>query len=867
MSRKYFIFLLLIFFFTKGFSQSDSIQKKSAFISDVEFNDSVFVSINPHYDSISGFHQMIAGKNYRKAWATPVHLKVFRINSEMGGFKIKRLGGGRQTKSLKLLDKNGNEWTLRTVDKDVEGALPQALKGTVAQSIVQDMISAQAPFGALVIPGIAEAANVIHTNPKYYFVPDDPDLGEYQNIFANKVCLLEEENPVVEETKTKSTEDVIDKLIKDSKNHLDQESVLRARLLDMLIGDWDRHFDQWKFGSRDTGEGKLYFPIPRDRDQAFFNSNGIMAKMLSFYAFRYLQGFKSDFPSIKWFNWEERDFDRIFMNNLDEEKWQKIIKQFQQNVNDSVIEQSVKKLPPEIYALDGAEIIEKLKNRRDLLLEDGMSYYRFLSKEVNVVGSNKNEFFRVSNHEKGLEVKVFKRKKNNDSSTVIFSRIFDPKVTKVINLYGLDGDDIFYVDSNVASRIKLRIIGGKGNDTFNIKGDIRNKIYDNYSEKNFVQNENSTRNKMSNSPDVNQYSDTGFKYNTYIPLIDLGYNVEDKLLAGFSITSKTYGFRKAPFSTYQKFSALFGFNQKAYQLKYFGEFNQVIGSKDIVVNAAFFNPVLNSFYGLGNLSENDQSKPYTFYHVRYKYVQGEVLLRKRYFNDRLQFYIGTTYFHYWNQLADNKNKILGYPSLIGLDSASIYSGKSYVGGKFAIVVNNINNKLLPTKGVAWNTELTSLFGTNNNSHPITKLTSELSVYTSFRVPAKVVVVLGLGAGHIFTDNYEYFQALSFGSNNFLRGFRKNRFSGQTLLYQTTELRIKLFESRLYLLPGSVGLIGFNEVGRVWVKNESSDAWHNDFGGGIYYSPFNLSLISFTVAHSKEDDLFNFSISTKFNLNF
>ncbi|MEO6894904.1 MAG: metallophosphoesterase [Ginsengibacter sp.] len=831
------------------------------------FKDSVIVAVNSRYDNISGLQRRFAGKNYRKEWAKPVHLKIFRINQEMGGFTIKKLGGGHQTKSLKLLNKDGSGWTLRTVDKDVEGALPQALKGTVAQYIVQDMISAQAPYGALVIPGIAEAANVIHTNPKYFFVPDDPALGQYRNIFANKVCLLEPENPVEEQTSTMSTEKVIDKVIKDGKSHEDQEAVLRSRLLDMVIGDWDRHFDQWKFGTADTGIGKLYFPIPRDRDQAFFNSNGLLMKVLSFYAFRYLQGFKSNYPSIKWFNWEERDFDRIFMNNLDKEKWEEIINQFQKNVTDSVIEQAVKSLPPEIYTLDGAEIAKKLENRRDFLTDKGIAYYRFLSKEVNVVGSDKNEFFRVSNNDKGLAIKVFKIKKHKDTSELMYHRTFDPKVTKYINLYGLHGSDIFYVDSNVTSKIRLRIVGGKGKDTFNINGNIRNKIYDYYSGKNFIEHSNRTRNKISTAPHVNDYSATGFNYNTYVPLIDLGYNVEDKLLAGFSISSKTYGFRKEPFSTQQKFSALFGLNQKAYQLKYSGEFNQVIGNKDLVIHSAFFNPVLNSFYGLGNLSENDKSLPYTFYHVRYKYVQGEVLLRKRYFNDLLQFYAGPTYFHYWNNIADNENKILSHPSLIGLDSTSIYSGKSYVGGKFEIVVDNINNKLLPTRGVIWRTELTSLFGTNSNSHQITKLTSGLTVYASLTDPAKVVAVLGLGAGHIFTDKYEYFQALTLGANNFLRGFRKNRFSGQTLLYQTTELRIKLFESGSYVLPGAVGLIGFNEVGRVWVKNENSHSWHDDFGGGIYYSPYNLSLISATLAHSKEDNLFNFSISTKFNLTF
>ena len=834
----------------------------------VHFMDSVTVAINKKYNQVSGMHTMIAGKNYRKEWAQPVHLKVFQINKEMGGFKIKSLGGGRQTKSLRIVDKDGREWTLRTVDKDPEGAVPEALKGSIAQSIVQDMISAQAPYGALVIPPIAEAANVIHASPKYYFVPDDPALGEYRNVFANKVCLLELVNPAEEDEDTKSTAKVIDKMISDSKNHVDQEAVLRSRLLDMVIGDWDRHFDQWKFGTNDTGVGKLYYPIPKDRDQAFFNSNGLLARAISLAALPYLQGFKKDYPDIKWFNWEERDFDRIFMNNLDGEKWKKIISRFQEDVSDSIVQESVQRLPPEIYALDGNEIAVKLKKRRDLLTKKGMVYYRFLSREVNIVGSNKNEYFRVSNSPKGLEVKVFKRKKDNDSSTVMYDRVFDPKVTKFINFYGLNGDDMFMVDPKADSKIKLRIIGGKGKDTFNINGNVRNKIYDYSPDSNFIQNGNRTRNEMSTSPYVNRYAITSFKYNSYrVPMLNLGYNVEDQLLVGLGFSLKTFGFRKEPYSTYQKLSTLYSFSSKAYQVRYSGEFNQLMHNNDLLVNAVFFNPVLNNFYGLGNLSENDKNLPREFYYVRYKYVQAEVLVRKKYFHNLLQFYLGPTYFNYWNRYQDNKNKILAHPSQTGLDSASIFNKKSYFGGKFAIVINNLNSELLPTRGVIWNTELTSMFGMNDNSHKISKFTSDLAVYASLRAPAKLVAVLRVGGGHIFNNNYEYFQALTLGNNNYLRGYRKNRFSGQSLLYQTTELRVKLFESRSYIVPGAVGLIGFYEVGRVWIKDETSKRWHNDFGGGFYYSPYNFAIVSATVAHSAEDNLFNFSIGTKFNITF
>ncbi len=832
------------------------------------FQDSVTVAVNKHYDKISGFHTLISGKNYRREWATPVHLKVFRIDKERGGFTIKDIGGGRQTKSLKLEDKNGKEWSLRTVDKDPEGAVPEALKGTIAQKIVQDMTSAQHPYGALVIPPLAGAVDVIHSDPQYYFVPDDPALGIYRHLFANKVCLLEERDPTPDGTDTKSTAKVITKITEDSKNHIDQEAVLRARLLDMVIGDWDRHFDQWKFGTNDTGTGKLYYPIPRDRDQAFFNSNGLLVRALSLAALPYLQGFKKHYPDINWFNWEERDFDRIFMNNLDAEKWKRIITKFQKDVNDKVIQEAVKKLPPEIYALDSKIITKKLKGRRDLLTTKGMRYYRFLSKEVNIVGSNKNEYFSIANADKGLHVKVFKRKKETDSSSLMYDRTFKDKDTKFINFYGLNGDDIFMVDTNVHSKIKLRIIGGQGNDTFRINGNIRNKVYDYLPGKNELQKGSRTKNEMTSSAYVNEYDPTSYKYNIYrLPLLNLGYNQEDKLLVGIGYSLKTYAFRKDPFATHQRINTLYSFSSKAYQIRYSGEFNQLMHNNDLVISAEFVNPVLNNYFGSGNTTIKDNNKPLEFYQVRYKYVKAEVLLRKKYFNNLLQFYVGPAYFHYWNKYRDNQNKILGHPSLIGLDSLSIYQGKSYVGGKFVMTINNLNSELLPSRGIVWNTELSSMYGTNENSNNISKISSDMTVYASLREPAKLIAVLGFGGAHIFNRDYEYFQALTLGANNYLRGFRKNRFSGQSLLYQTTELRIKLFESRSYIVPGAVGLVVFNELGRVWVKNETSHKWHHDYGGGFYYSPYNFAIVSATIAHSPEENLLNLSIGTKFNLNF
>ena len=235
-------------------------------------------------------------KNYRKEWSTPITLKVFNIRKEKGGLTIESLGGGKQTKSLRLIDKTGKEWTLRSIDKDPEKAIPENLRHTLAQDIVQYLVSASYPYAPYIVPGLSQATGVLSTHPTFFFVPDDPAFRIYQPMFKKTVCILEEENQQQMLRIYKTTAKVINKLIDDHDNHVDEFAYLKARLLDNIIGDWDRHFDQWKWGTADTGKGKLYYPIPRDRDQAFFNSDGLLINYLAKNQYKYLQGFKKKFP-------------------------------------------------------------------------------------------------------------------------------------------------------------------------------------------------------------------------------------------------------------------------------------------------------------------------------------------------------------------------------------------------------------------------------------------------------------------------------------------------------------------------------------------------------------------------------------------
>ena len=335
---------------------------------EIVFKDSAVISASDQYKKASGFKRAFAGNNYRKEWSTPITLKVFNIRREKGGLTIESLGGGKHTKSLRLIDKNKKEWTLRSVDKDPEKAIPENLRHTLAQKIVQDLVSASYPYAPYIVPGLSQATGVPSTRPQYFFVPEDPAFGIYEPMFKNTVCLLEERDPTADAADTKTTAKVINKMIDDHDNHIDEYAYLKARLLDNVIGDWDRHFDQWKWGTSDTGKGKLYYPVPRDRDQAMYNSDGFLINYLSKNQFKYLQGFKNNFRDIRWFNYQARDIDRIFMSRLNINDWKNSIAKLQQDLTDKSIDSSVKLLPPEIYALDAPTITQKLKSRSDILM-------------------------------------------------------------------------------------------------------------------------------------------------------------------------------------------------------------------------------------------------------------------------------------------------------------------------------------------------------------------------------------------------------------------------------------------------------------------------------------------------------------------
>jgi outer membrane protein assembly factor BamA len=201
-----------------------------------------------------------------------------------------------------------------------------------------------------------------------------------------------------------------------------------------------------------------------------------------------------------------------------------------------------------------------------------------------------------------------------------------------------------------------------------------------------------------------------------------------------------------------------------------------------------------------------------------------------------------------NQFANENNEMESE----GI-SANTFEQKHFGGGFLRYQWDTRDRQFLTTKGIRLEAQLESMKGLNNVSRDLTRFSGEFSVYQRL---GKLPVVLSnrTGYAHNFqtADEYDFFQANYLDGQQNLRGYRRNRFGGDQMFFNNFEARIALFRFWSYIAPGQAGIIGFYDVGRVWVAGEDSNTWHSGYGPGIFIAPATLSF-SLMYGISPEDN--------------
>ncbi len=809
--------------------------------------DSITIRVKPGYDSVGRFHRKLLGDNYRREYALRTKVPILRMSALFGGLKATEKGGGNQSRSLRLIDGNGSEWVLRSVEKYPEVLLPAPLRNTFARDIIKDNMVSQHPFSALVVADLAMAAGIPHSTPIIGWVVADANLGIFASEFANSLCLLEQREPL---GSSDNTQKMYAKLNSSHDIGFDGPLYLRARALDVLIGDWDRHEDQWRWKLLKSDKGAVYVPVPRDRDQVFFRSDGWIQRFSqSSWLLPMMQGYERDIKNINWFLWEGRELNSRFFAGISEQEWNVIIRDFCAAMSDDVLEFALRKLPAPNYALRHEELLVQLKKRRAMLPALMAEYFRFYHRIIDIEVSNGNEKIEINDTvNKGLHIDITKIGKN---SAVLFDKTFDPELTREIRIYLHDGDDSLIV-SNGTSPIKLRIIGGRGNKSYRIDS-ARQRIllYSRKENARYGGEDVSKLTKKLSNDSANISYVAKDLYKRTFKFLNAGYNVDDGPMIGLSYRIKSPGFRKAPYRDSQTFSFLYSFGTSAFKFSYKGEWTKLFGSADLVLYATANAPSnTQNFFGFGNATKfHDKVDKVSYFRARFDSYQFDPSLR--WSAENSTFSIGPSFQYYHYSAGDNVGRfITDTDQLHSYDSLTIGRDKAFIGLAASFVNDGRDNPVLPKNGALMEIKFRGYEGLNHYASSFAQLDMSISFYQKLDPKGNLVLAERIGGGTT-VGKPAFFQSQFLGGHANLLGFRQYRFAGKHSLYSNLELRLKLGNFINYVIPGEIGLMGLYDVGRVWVPGEKSDALHHGLGGGIYFAPASLTVFRLMATHSRE----------------
>lgn len=823
----------------------------------------VTTAANPSYQA-GALKRFFLGAHNRRAWALPVTAPVLDIGTRYGGLTPMKRGGGMQTLSLRLEDPNGHEFVLRSIDKDPSKTVPENLQGTLATDLVQDQIAAIHPYGAFIIPRLARAAGVFHTNPELVFLPDDPRLGHYREAFGNQLMMLEDrpDDDMSHEpsyggaTKVIGANDLYAAVNDDNDHRVDQKAFVRVRLFDMLLSDWDRHRDQWRWSATEPedGEGKIYLPIPRDRDWAFNRMNGLLMTIYKQIDPRF-QSFNEDYGYLRGFTINGGEQDRRFTNELTRAQWIEQARSIQEAITDEVIQEAIEGWPKAVVDLDGERIATTLRARRDKLVAVAERMYEMNADVVDVVGSNKHERFEVERLPDGRTVvSVFKTSKEGELRRLLYSRTLLPGETRELRLYGQDGNDAFIVRGRTPRGVRVIAVGGGGEDRFDdssfVQGASKQTLFYDSDEGNEWLVGPETRVIRSSDPRVNAYDPDGYAPDTRLPKSYLDVNREDGLFLGGGMQFIHHGFRKSPFATSHTLRANVATRTGAVNVRYDGMWIAEEGAWDVGLEAGYLSPDnIKNYFGLGNDTPAPQREA-AYYEARLSQVRVAPFLQRR-IEPGLDLRVGPKL--EWTRIRDDDNRSIGEIPIGPGVSERWFDDQLFTGLQAEVRAATIDSGVFPRRGLVWWTlgEVNIPLIESSDRH--LRLESEFSFYlTATRLPAATMAVR-LGAGHVF-GTFPFFYAHTLGQKSNLRGYSSSRYAGRSNLYQNLELRVKLVNFSSYAAVGKAGVLGFVDNGRVWTDGEFSTTWHHGAGGGIWASFFDAFVLAGWVGASREDRL-------------
>ena len=801
---------------------------------------------------------LLTGQLHTELFTQPVKAEVLDLTKS--GLKSIKIGGGQQTVSVRLQDDDNNEFVIRSIRKNPAQLLPRWLRIEPVEDLLRYFFTSANPFSFLTITELEKQSGLLHTLPKLMYVPYQEGLAPYNDEIGNQLVLFSDRldgdrsdsEALMHSPSLISTDDMMDEW-RENDITIDAEQYLRNRLLDLTVGDWDRHEDQWRWALHPETNSSLkkYSPVARDRDQAMSNFDGLLVSLNRFYNPRLkpMRPFdeKVSKNDVKWQSISANRIDQFLLTQINRESWNQISAEFSAKFTDDVIKSAVNKMPVGVEQSFKDNTTKILKSRFAQIERTAEHFYKEVNDNLFFFGTESPDSIIIRTESNGDTRVIIKSCSDDGLWRVKTQRLINPKYTKNLHVYGMEGDDIFIIDRK-KDHPKLFLIGGYGSDTYrnlNRKKsvarilEVESSTDTDYIEPNFSYFYTKNRDLIS----FNRYDQVPTYFNATPSLY---FDRDNQFFLGLTGHYYVTRFKK---NYHHYVGASLSLRRESTHFTYGMEYNNQLRNSSLFFEFNIDGPTYNfSYYGLGNETNLDLDIEREYYFVsRYKQdltagIEWKIkelasvsasILTQRFSIDTVD-----------NNRFINEN----------LPSLQVIHAQSFAGLNINFSFKNFNERFRPTNGVSFEADVLVNKGLNNEQDHIA-ISTQYTLYKSLDFKELFIYSTDISFETIIGSAYFYHQP-TIGGNDKLRGWRQDRFRGRTAFVHNNNLHIQLAHRKaVKWLPASCGITASFDYGRVWHNEDQSKVWHSSYGAGIWLSPLNEIVLSASLHIGQETNEF------------
>ena len=713
------------------------------------------------------------------------------------------------------------------------------VKGTELESTLRKVEKLSFPFANLLSSKLAKKLE-LQTNQPIIVVHN----GSLQELSVNDDELL-------------STKEALKELHSDSSLEFDQSLYLRHQLLNFLIGNSNMSFEDYHWKVLSTSGHKTIVPYISSYDNQYMNFDGtykLITQLIKSY--KHIEPYETEIKNIKKVSQKFIGFDVNVLSPLPFDFWEKEITYIQEALNDNVVDNIMNQLPKGTDSPKTELVFNILKQRIANLNAIGLAYYNLISPHKVVTATNTNNLIDVKRTENGVTIHVYNEidGKNNP----IKSYEFSSNDTKNIWIYGLNGNDYFEVSGHSKTCIPIKLIGGGNSDKYEISNGKKVVVYDDKSQS-FIVHKDKAKFKLSHDNAITTYNAEKYKHNTNKIKPKFGANPDDGLFIGIVNEYKVLDFNQNPFSQLHQVSANFYLGTQGFNVGYYGEKTNVYKGFNAFVNLGYQSPNYSSnFFGFGNETPNyDDNLKLDYNRVRMEHIDVAIGALKRHEN----YNVSANLFFESRKIDDTPDRFVSSATLF-FPEDDFFDRKNYVGisGEYeykTIELSIVEDLIIRTKIEFKITSDINEFSKTNSALQPGVFMSHPFYDDKISLDAKITYQ------HVFGNDVPFYQAATIGGTSGLRGYRNQRFIGQSSLITSTNLKWFIKDLESDVLPMQLGVLGGFDAGRVWLENENSSSIHTDFGAGLWLQTADLIKAQLQAFKGDEGMRFAFNISIGF----